>query len=64
LNFQGKKIKDIRKAVLLSSWCNAYDEVKDLSNRPKLKQLAKAKGLQNYKSLKKTPLIDLLKSSE
>jgi len=29
-----------------------------------LKQLAKAKGLLNYKSLKKNPLIDLLKSSE
>lgn len=29
-----------------------------------LKSLAKQKGLQNYKSLKKGPLVDLLKSSE
>ena len=29
-----------------------------------LKTLAKQKGLQNYKSLKKGPLVDLLKSSE
>ena len=29
-----------------------------------LKALAEAKGLSNYKSLKKSPLIDLLKGSE
>ena len=29
-----------------------------------LKSIAEAKGLTNYKSLKKTPLIDLIKSSE
>ena len=29
-----------------------------------LKAIAEAKGLTNYKSLKKTPLIDLIKSSE
>ena len=31
---------------------------------PELKTLAKQKGLQNYKSLKKGPLVELLKSSE
>jgi len=36
------KIEDIRKAVLLSVGCNAYNEAKELSKRPKLKQLAKA----------------------
>lgn len=36
------KIEDIRKAVLLSVDCNAYNEAKELSKRPKLKQLAKA----------------------
>jgi len=38
------KTKDIRKAVLLSVGCNAYNEAKELSisKRPKLKQLAKA----------------------
>lgn len=35
-------IEDIRKAVLLSVDCNAYNEAKELSKRPKLKQLAKA----------------------
>ena len=29
-----------------------------------LKAIAQAKGLTNYKSLKKTPLIELIKSSE
>ena len=36
------KTEDIRKAVLLSVGCNAYNEAKELSKRPKLKQLAKA----------------------
>ena len=36
------KTNDIRKAVLLSVGCNAYNEAKELSKRPKLKQLAKA----------------------
>ena len=31
---------------------------------PELKKLAEKKGLSNYKSLKKTPLIELLKLSE
>ncbi len=35
-----KQIK-IRKAVLLRVGCNAYNEAKELSKRPKLKQLAK-----------------------
>jgi len=36
------KTEDIRKAVLLSAGCNAYNEAKELSKRPELKQLAKA----------------------
>ncbi len=36
------KTNDIRKAVLLSEDCNAYNVAKELSNRPELKQLAKA----------------------
>jgi len=36
------KTEDIRKAVLLSVGCNAYNEAKELSKRPELKQLAKA----------------------
>lgn len=36
------KTEDIRKAVLLSVGCNAYNEAKDLKKRPELKKLAKA----------------------
>ena len=36
------KTNDIRKAVLLSVCCNAYNEAEELSKRPKLKQFAKA----------------------
>ena len=35
-----------------------------LSHPGKTKAIAEAKGLTNYKSLKKTPLIDLIKSAE
>jgi len=42
------KIEDIRKAVLLSVGCNAYNEAKELSKRPELKQLAKALGVDIF----------------
>ena len=36
------KTKDIRKAVLLRVGCNAYNEAKELSERPELKRLTEA----------------------
>lgn len=38
---QQNKTEDIRKAVLLSVGCKAYNEAKGLSERPELKQLIK-----------------------
>lgn len=42
------KIEDIRKAVLLSVGCNAFNEAKELSKRPELKKLAKALGVDIF----------------
>ena len=42
------KTEDIRKAVLLSVGCNAYNEAKELNERPELKQLTKALGVDIF----------------
>jgi Holliday junction resolvase-like predicted endonuclease len=53
------KIEDIRKAVLLSVDCNAYNEAKELSKRPKLKQLAKALGIDIFLLEENITIIEL-----
>ena len=53
------KIEDIRKAVLLSVDCNAYNEAKELSKRPKLKQLAKALGVDIFLFEENITIIEL-----
>ena len=61
INIEDNEIKVIHKNNLT----NDNDDVDYTQLKvSELKSIAAAKGLTNYKSLKKTPLIELIKSSE